>query len=323
MKPDFVTKKTEKRSSHKCKEISVTVYRGTEIFYFASLLFLISSREVEGKLAFDCSSFLQFFRSFDNMEFLNIALVQTTLHWEDKAANFAMLEAQIASITQAVDLIVLPEMFSTGFSMKAAQFAESMNGESVQWLAAMAKQKQAVITGSLIIEEEDKYYNRLIWMRPDGSLETYDKRHLFRLAKEQNTYTAGSVRKIVMLKNWRINLQVCYDLRFPVWARNREDYDCLLYVANWPERRGSHWKALLRARAIENMCYVIGLNRVGDDGNDIYHSGDSAVIQASGAPLIEAAHQDAILFASLSKSKLKTYRERFGFYKDRDEFSIL
>lgn len=257
------------------------------------------------------------------MEYLNIALLQTNLHWEDKVANLSMFDTQINAITQTVDLIVLPEMFSTAFSMKAAQFAESMTGKSVQWLAKMAKKQQAVITGSLIIKDQDKYYNRLIWMRPDGSLEYYDKRHLFRLAKEQDTYTAGTSRKIVTLKDWRINLNVCYDLRFPVWARNQEDYDCLLYVANWPERRGYHWKTLLRARAIENMCYVIGLNRVGDDGNEIYHSGDSAVIQASGAPLIEAAHQDTILYARLSKSKLHTYRERFGFYKDRDEFLIL
>lgn len=253
---------------------------------------------------------------------LHIALIQADLKWEDKAANLAMFEEKIAQLTQSVDVIVLPEMFSTAFSMKAAIFAESMEGNAVQWMQKMAAQTQAIVAGSLIIEEDGLYFNRLIWMRPDGSFEYYNKRHLFRLANEQDTYTAGTERKIVTLKGWRINLNVCYDLRFPIWSRNCDDYDILLNVANWPERRNFAWKTLLRARAIENMCYVIGLNRVGKDGNDIYHSGDSAVIHPSGATLIEAAHQRTSLFMELSKEKLHTFRERFKFYKDRDEFEI-
>jgi len=205
------------------------------------------------------------------MEDLKIALIQTSLHWEDKKGNLDMFTDKIAKIPERQDLIVLPEMFTTGFSMKATKFAEEMSGPSVSWMRSQAKLSSSCIAGSIIIKEGRSYYNRLIWMRPDGTLEHYNKRHLFRLAKEQDHYTEGSERKIVSLKDWRINLNVCYDLRFPVWSRNKNDYDILLNVANWPAKRSLPWSTLLRARAIENMCYSIGLNRVGTDGNDCNH----------------------------------------------------
>lgn len=256
------------------------------------------------------------------MKDLKVALIQTSLHWEDKRANLDMFSQKIAALESAVDLIVLPEMFSTGFSMKPKQFAEEINGTTVAWMSEQAAKSASVLAGSLIIKEKDQYYNRLIWMRPDGTYEQYNKRHLFRLANEQEHYAAGSERKVVELNEWNINLNVCYDLRFPVWSRNKGDYDILLNVANWPAKRSYPWKTLLRARAIENMCYVIGLNRVGNDGNDYYHSGDSAFIKPDGEPIIECSDEEKLLYATLSKDELVKFRERFQFYKDADDFSI-
>lgn len=233
-----------------------------------------------------------------------------------------MFSEKISQVESKQDLIVLPEMFSTGFSMKPDTFAETMDGESVAWMKDQAANANCVVTGSLIIKESDSYYNRLVWMRPDGSFDHYDKRHLFRLANEQNHYVAGQERKIVVLNGWRINLNVCYDLRFPVWSRNRNDYDILLNVANWPAKRSHAWKTLLRARAVENMCYAVGLNRVGDDGNGFFHSGDSAVVHPDGTALIACSVREKILYTTLIKEELDSFRERFQFYKDADDFTV-
>lgn len=266
---------------------------------------------------------------------LTITLVQTALHWEDKAANLAMLENAINNITAKTELIVLPEMFSTGFSMQPAALAEPMSGPTVQWMQRMATTKRAIITGSLIIEEADCYYNRLIWMLPNGQYGYYDKRHLFGFAGEDAQYTAGNKRLIASVKGWKIHLQVCYDLRFPVWARQQlplgatdgaaapAEYDILLYVANWPQRRSLAWKTLLQARAIENQCYVVGVNRVGYDGNEIYHSGDSMVVDAMGEIVYHKQDEADVFTITLEKTTLVTIREKLPFLKDADAFTIL
>ena len=206
---------------------------------------------------------------------LSFSLIQTDLFWEDKAANLDMLAKKIRAIEEYTEVVVLPEMFSTGFSMRPTEFAETMDGPSVQWMKQLSSERKVIIVGSLIIKEENinkeaRFYNRLIWVLPNGELGYYDKRHLFAFAGEDQHYSAGSKRLIARVKGWKINLQVCYDLRFPVWARQQgEEYDILLYVANWPEKRNHAWKTLLTARAIENQCYTIGVNRVGIDGNNI------------------------------------------------------
>lgn len=264
---------------------------------------------------------------------LTVTLIQTSLHWEDKAANLLMLTEKIASITDKTEVIILPEMFSTGFSMKPALFAEQMDGETINWMRQTAINKRVIVTGSIIISEENCYYNRLIWMLPNGELGYYNKHHLFAYAKEDQYYTAGSKRLIASVNGWKINLQVCYDLRFPVWARQQmqysaedvtqPEYDLLIYVANWPERRSYAWRTLLSARAIENQCYVIGVNRVGDDGNNIYHSGDSMVIDPVGGSLYHTAHQEDVFTITLHKELLKETRSRFPFWKDADNFTII
>lgn len=259
---------------------------------------------------------------------LSFTLIQTQLLWEDKDANLKMLEQKIASNTQQTHVVVLPEMFSTGFSMKPEQLAEKMDGPAVQWMKKLAASKKIILTGSLIIEDEGNYFNRLIWMLPNGQYGYYDKRHLFAYGEEDKHYAAGSKRLIASVNGWKINLMVCYDLRFPVWSRQQFDeeqnfeYDVLIYVANWPERRNLAWKSLLRARAIENQCYVIGVNRVGNDGNDIYHSGDSMVIDPLGEILYEKAHEEDVFTIQLSKERLKEVREKFQFWRDADEFEI-
>jgi len=262
------------------------------------------------------------------MSSLNFTLVQTELGWEDKSANLKMLGQKINVIKEQTHVVVLPEMFSTGFSMKPEQLAEKMDGPTVQWMRKTAAEKKIILTGSVIIEEEEKYFNRLIWMLPNGQYGYYDKRHLFAYGEEDNHYSAGKKRLIASVNGWKINLLVCYDLRFPVWARQQFDeernfeYDVLVYVANWPERRNVAWKSLLRARAIENQCYVIGVNRVGKDGNDIYHSGDSMVIDPLGEILYQKAHEEDVFTIQLSKERLKEVREKFQFWSDADAFEI-
>jgi omega-amidase len=263
------------------------------------------------------------------MSALNFTLIQTQLHWEDKNANLQMLEQKIKAIKEQTHVVVLPEMFSTGFSMKPERFAETMDGSTVQWMKKVAASKKIILTGSVIIEDDGKYFNRLIWMLPNGQSGYYDKRHLFAYGEEDKHYYAGTKRLIASVNGWKINLMVCYDLRFPVWARQQFDeeknfeYDVLIYVANWPEKRNVAWKSLLRARAIENQCYVIGVNRVGNDGNNIYHSGDSMVIDPLGEILYQKEKGEDVFTIQLSKEHLKEVREKFQFWRDADRFEIL
>jgi omega-amidase len=264
------------------------------------------------------------------MQPLTITLIQTNLHWEDKTANLQMLAEKINSISVPTEVVVLPEMFSTGFSMQPEKLAETMDGETITWMKKMASTKNIILTGSVIIEEENKYYNRLIWMLPNGQYGYYNKRHLFAFANEHQHYAAGNKRLIAQVKGWKINLQVCYDLRFPVWARQTpntnggeaEEFDIILYVANWPERRSHPWKTLLTARAIENQCYAIGLNRVGNDGNNIYHSGNSIVVDPLGNELYHKADDEDIFTITLQKDTLQETRNKFPFLKDADRFVI-
>lgn len=267
---------------------------------------------------------------------LTFTLIQTNLHWENKEANLQMFEQKIAAIKEKTQVVVLPEMFPTGFSMKPQQFAENMEGPTVQWMKKVAAEKRIALTGSMIIEEEGHYYNRLIWMLPNGNYGIYNKRHLFGFAGEDQYYTPGTQRLIASANGWKINLMVCYDLRFPVWSRQTSplhsaekgpggevEYDILVYVANWPERRNHAWKTLLQARAIENQCYVIGVNRIGNDGNNIYHSGDSMVVNALGEVLYHKAHEEDIFTITLEKEHLLQIREKMPFLKDADSFLIL
>jgi omega-amidase len=261
---------------------------------------------------------------------LHVTIVQSSLHWENVDRNLEMFDQKLRSITDGTDLIVLPEMFSTGFTMDTKGAAEEMNGKSMQWLAKKAKQKDCVITGSLIIHDNGHYYNRLVWMKPDGTFVHYDKRHLFRMAHEHEYFTAGKQRLVVLLKGWKICPLICYDLRFPVWSRNGystgthdASYDCLIYVANWPDRRRHAWRTLLLARAIENQCYVIGLNRVGKDGKDIGYSGDSAVIDPKGEVISRTKpDEESIETVTMSMKGLEEFRKAFPVGMDADHFDI-
>ncbi len=262
------------------------------------------------------------------MSTLTISIIQTNLFWEDRQANLQMLQEKILGIQEKTEIVVLPEMFSTGFSMQPKLLAEKMDGETVLWMKHIAAEKKIILTGSIIIEEDGNYYNRLIWMLPNGQYGVYDKRHRFAFAGEDEHYTAGSKRLVASVKGWKINLLVCYDLRFPVWARQQSqeegpEYDVLIYVANWPEKRNHVWKTLLPARAIENQCYVVGANRVGTDGKDIFYSGDSMVVDPLGETLDTRATNEAIITVVLKKGKLEEVRSKFPFWKDADLFTIL
>jgi omega-amidase len=261
------------------------------------------------------------------MSTLTITTIQTKLFWEDKRANLQMLEEKITSLSAKTEIVVLPEMFSTGFSMQPQLFAEDMEGETVEWMKRISSENNIILTGSIIATENSNYFNRLIWMLPNGQFGHYDKRHLFAYAGEHEHYAAGNKRLIASVKGWKINLQVCYDLRFPVWSRQqtqegKPEYDLLIYVANWPEKRSHAWKTLLCARAIENQCYVIGVNRVGNDGNDIYHSGNTLVIDPLGQVLYHMADEEDINTITLSKEKLEEVRSRFPFLNDADGFTL-
>ena len=258
---------------------------------------------------------------------LTITLIQTDLVWENIEANLARLEEKINSISVRTELIVLPEMYSTGFTMNPEKVAETMDGQAVIWMKRIAETKRVILIGSLAIKEGENYINRLIWMLPNGQYSYYDKRHLFAYSGEDNHYTAGNKRLIAQAKGWKINLQICYDLRFPVWARQQTnegeaEYDILIYVANWPEKRSDAWKSLLMARAIENQCYVVGVNRVGNDGNGIYHSGDSTVINPLGEVLFTEKDKETVFTITLKKQELTAIRNQFPFLKDADNFSI-
>jgi len=263
------------------------------------------------------------------MSSLTFSLIQTSLHWEDKSANLQILEEKIKCIKEKTQVVVLPEMFSTAFSMRPETLAETMNSETIAWMKRIAAERKIILTGSVIIEEEGHYYNRAIWMQPNGQYGCYDKRHLFAFAGEDKHYTAGKERFIASANGMKVALMVCYDLRFPVWSRQQFDeekafeYDVLIYVANWPERRNTAWKTLLQARAIENQCYVIGVNRVGKDGNDIYHSGDSMVVSPMGEVMYHKEHEEHIFTITIKKEELDEVRRKFQFWRDADAFQIL
>ena len=262
---------------------------------------------------------------------LIVTIIQPYIFWEDKAANLAQYEAYIAGIKDKKEVVILPEMFTTGFSMAPERLAETMEGTTVQWMKDMARKHRIILTGSVIIEEQGQYYNRLIWMQPDGKFGVYDKRHLFGYAHEDQHYAAGSKKLIVQVKGWKICPLICYDLRFPVWARNgfkaddgdEQFYDVLLYTANWPQRRSLAWKTLLQARSIENQAYVIGVNRVGDDANGIHYSGDSVVFGPLGETLLPPQDGANVFTLKLEKEPLLEARSHFPFLKDKDPFLML
>jgi len=254
---------------------------------------------------------------------LRVTLVQSELAWQAPATNRRRLAAHFRGLAGHSDLVVLPEMFTTGFSMDAEGLAETMDGPTVGWMREEAAATGCVITGSLIVRDGDRCCNRLVWARPDGTLAHYDKRHLFRIAGEQAHYVAGARRLVVELKGWRICPMICYDLRFPVWSRNRGDYDLLLYVANWPQRRAQAWSTLLRARAIENLSYVVGVNRIGRDGNGASYAGDSVALDFLGQALSSEGGGDRVETAVLDLESLRAYRSGFPAHLDADRFELL
>lgn len=259
---------------------------------------------------------------------LKVTLVQSDIIWENRDENLEKFSSKLNRINEKPDLIILPEMFATGFSMNVKKCAEKEDGVIAGWLKEKAEKMGCVITGSVLIEDKGKYYNRMFWMKPDGSYETYDKRHLFRMGKEHLTMSQGIARKIVELNGWKINLQICYDLRFPVWSKNRYnngeyEYDVLLYVANWPEVRKAAYLSLIPARAIENQCYVIWVNRTGYDGNNIFHSGDSLIADPYGKIITQAEPgTEQFVKTTLSKQKLVDFRKKFTVGMDWDRFDI-
>jgi omega-amidase len=268
------------------------------------------------------------------MSLLRISMIQTPLHWEDKKLNLDMLQKKIEGIPDNPELIVLPEMFSTGFTMKKESMAETMEGPTVEWMHKTAGNKGVIITGSIIVKEDNEgltsYYNRLIWMLPTGEYGFYDKRHLFAYGKEDQHYSAGKKRLIASVNKWKVNLQICYDLRFPVWSRqskyqalqNGPEYDLLVVVANWPSVRSLAWKTLLQARAIENQCYVIGVNRTGIDGNGLQYSGESMIVGPLGDSIKILTLEEDIFSHTLDREKLEEVRLKFPFWRDADEFFI-
>jgi omega-amidase len=251
---------------------------------------------------------------------MKIALIQIPLVWEDSKSNRACIEQKINALEAGTDLIVLPEMFTTGFTMQPERVAETMQGETVLWMQSLAKAKNCAITGSLVIMEEGNYYNRLLFVFPSGEIEFYNKRHLFTLAGEDKSYTKGTQKLIVEYRGWKICPLICYDLRFPVFARNVEQYDLLLYVANWPTIRIQAWDTLLKARAVENISYTIGINRVGKDEKDYDYSGHSQVVDFLGNYTIEPQKTEGIFYAQLDKEALRQTRVKLGFLNDQDAF---
>ncbi len=270
------------------------------------------------------------------MSSLHCAIIQTDIFWENKARNLAMLEEKILALEEPVELVILPEMFSTGFSMNTNLLAEEMAGDTVKWMKRVSQIKKTIITGSVMIKENDNFFNRLIWMLPNGQFGYYDKRHLFGYANEDQYYSKGNKRLITSVNGWKVNLQICYDLRFPVWSRQQcseennatHEFDLLIYVANWPSSRANAWKTLLCARAIENQCFVVGVNRIGKDGNDHAYAGDSMIIDPLGTILNADAlendtNKEKIYAVTLTKEGLTDTRNRFPFLKDADKFYIM
>lgn len=260
---------------------------------------------------------------------LNVGFVQYDIKWEDAEANRALIDSIVSSAeTSNLDLLLLPEMFSTGFSMNTKAISESMQGDTVKWMKALAQRIQSIIAGSVIIEENGNTYNRLLWVSPEGTVDYYDKRHLFTLAKEHHHFTAGSEKKIFQIQTdkgetWEICPMICYDVRFPVWSRNTSDYDVLLYVANFPEKRNFAWTQLLIARAIENQTYLLGVNRIGNDANQISYIGNSVALNFDGRELLNAGNAEGLFSVSFDKNKLTVFRRAYQFHKDKDQFTIL
>lgn len=253
---------------------------------------------------------------------MKIALIQSSLSWENPTANRNHFEVKINALTEKVDLIVLPEMFSTGFTMNPSAVAETMEGETMEWLKSLTKAKNSAITGSLIIKENDNLYNRLVFVFPSGEIQFYDKRHLFTLAGEDKVYTSGSQKLIVDYLGWKICPLVCYDLRFPVFARNVEDYDLLIYVANWPKARIQAWDILLKARSVENLCYTIGVNRTASDNNNLEYNGHSQAVDFLGNYALEPQETEGVFMVELNKEQLLETRKKLGFLGDRDSFEL-
>jgi predicted amidohydrolase len=253
---------------------------------------------------------------------LNLTLVQTELFWHDPAANRLMLDNKLRALAGVTDLVVLPEMFTTGFTMEPERAAEVARGPSIDWMRDTARTLNAVVTGSISTHDGGRFYNRLTWMRPDGTSATYDKRHLFRMAEEHRHYTAGARRLVVELRGWRVCPMICYDLRFPVWSRNRGDYDVLIYVANWPSRGRHAWHTLLKARAVENLCYCVGVNRLGADGSGVEHTGDTMAFDFLGRPMFADSEKPFVQPVSLKRASLDDYRLRFPAHLDADQFDI-
>lgn len=253
---------------------------------------------------------------------MKVALIQSLLVWENPQANRNNFEEKINAISEIVDLIVLPEMFTTGFTMNPIKVAETMQGKTILWLQSLAKAKNSAITGSLIIKENNNFYNRLVFVFPSGEMEFYDKRHLFTLAGEDKVYTSGKEKLIVEYLGWKICPLVCYDLRFPVFARNVEEYDALLYVANWPKPRINAWDILLQARSVENMCYTIGVNRIGLDASNFEYVGHSQAVDFLGNYILEPRVTEGVFIVELNKEKLLDTRNKLGFLNDRDSFEL-
>ncbi len=256
------------------------------------------------------------------MNSLRIALLQSSLYWEDARMNRQMFAWKIRDLGGEADLIVLPEMFSTGFTMEPGHVAEDPGGPTTTWMQELAHETGAAITGSLDIKENGAYFNRLLWVEPSGHIQHYNKRHLFGMTGEDKAYQAGKDRLIVEWKGWRICPMICYDLRFPVWCRNDDAYDLLLFVANWPEPRRQHWQQLLRSRAIENLAFVAGVNRLGKDENGLVYVGDTALIDYRGETLVSSAHAETTLQATIQLDDLISWRARFPFLDDRDAFTL-
>lgn len=256
---------------------------------------------------------------------LPVHLLQYNIVWEDPAANREAIEAQLAKLIVKGHVVVLPEMFSTGFSMQPEQHAEAPDGLTVQWMKQEAAKHRCILCGSLMIHDEGQYFNRLYWVQPDGQLFTYNKRHLFGMAGEDKVYTPGEKRLVVQVNGWRIALAICYDLRFPVWLRQQQnaEYDVLLLVANWPERRAEAWNTLLKARAIENQCYVLGVNRCGEDGNGLQYHGDTQIISPEGRILAHADRHTHVVSHHLSAPLLHETRQHLPFLRDKDDFILL
>jgi len=257
------------------------------------------------------------------MQNLRVALLQADLAWHDIGANIARFDALLSPLAGKADLVALPEMFSTGFTMKPSEVAEGMDGLATAALRRWARELNAHVAGSVVIHESGRYYNRLLWARPDGTIEHYDKRHLFRMAGEDAVYAPGTLAPVMDIEGWKIRPFICYDLRFPVWSRNVGNaWDVALYVANWPAKRARHWRALLAARAIENQCYVVGVNRVGNDGSGVAYAGDSLAIDYSGEILLDAGGAEGVLTCELAYERLADYRRSFPAWKDADPFTL-